>query len=153
MTTLTSTPYKDLNIGQSATRVHSVSHRDIALFAAASGDINPLHLDEDYAKNTVFGGCIAHGIFTGGLVSAAIAMDLPGPGTVYLSQQLDFRLPVKPGDTLTTTVTITDKVDRRRRVTLACEVRNQHDKRVVTGTAVVMAPEHSETIEARPVEL
>ncbi len=87
------------------------------------------------------------------LISAAIAMDLPGPGTVYLSQQLDFRLPVKPGDTLTTTVTVTEKNDRRRRVTLACEVRNQQDKRVVTGTAVVMAPEHSETVDLKPVAL
>lgn len=140
MTTLSNIPYEELSIGQTASRQYQVSQRDIALFAAVSGDINPLHLDHDYAATTAFGGCIAHGMLSGAYISAAIAMDLPGPGTVYVGQQMDFRAPVKPGDTLTITLEVLEKQDRRHRVILGCEVRNQDNKRVVTGTATVIAP-------------
>ncbi len=138
--------FDELAIGQRAESTRTVTMEDIRLFAAASGDHNPLHLDPDYAAGTQFGECIAHGMFTGGLISAALAMQLPGPGTIYLSQSLAFRLPVKIGDTLTVQLTVTDKQPRRRQVTLDCLVLNQHGKKVVTGSAEVIAPALPETL-------
>lgn len=146
MPPLTNTPYPDLEVGQQAHSIRLVTARDIQLFALASGDFNPLHLDPDYAAATEFGECIAHGMFTGALVSAVLANQLPGPGTIYLGQELRFRLPVRIGDTLETRVTVTGKQDRGRRVTLECEVVNQHGKRVVTGVATVMAPAEALTV-------
>ncbi len=138
--------FDELTIGQQAESTRTVTMEDIRLFAAASGDHNPLHLDPAYAAGTPFGECIAHGMFSGGLISAALAMQLPGPGTIYLGQSLAFRLPVKIGDTLTVQLTVTDKQPRRRQVTLDCLVLNQHGKKVVTGSAEVMAPAERETV-------
>ncbi|MEQ9462394.1 MAG: MaoC/PaaZ C-terminal domain-containing protein [Haliea sp.] len=138
--------FDELTIGQRAESTRTVTMEDIRLFAAASGDHNPLHLDPAYAAGTAFGECIAHGMFSGGLISAALAMQLPGPGTIYLGQSLAFRLPVKIGDTLTVQLTVTDKQPRRRQVTLDCLVLNQHGKKVVTGSAEVIAPAERETV-------
>lgn len=138
--------FDELSIGQRAERTRTVTMEDVRLFAAASGDHNPLHLDPAYAASTRFGGCIAHGMFSGGLISAVLAMQMPGPGTIYLGQSLAFRLPVKIGDTLTVQLTVADKQPRRRQVTLDCLVSNQHGKTVVTGTAEVIAPAERETV-------
>lgn len=138
--------FDELSIGQRAESSRTVTMEDVRLFAAASGDHNPLHLDPVYAAGTRFGGCIAHGMFSGGLISAVLAMQMPGPGTIYLGQSLAFRLPVKIGDTLTVQVTVADKEPRRRQVTLDCLVLNQHGKKVVTGTAEVIAPAERETV-------
>lgn len=138
--------FDELSIGQRAERTRTVTVEDVRLFAAASGDHNPLHLDPAYAASTRFGGCIAHGMFSGGLISAVLAMQMPGPGTIYLGQSLAFRLPVKIGDTLTVQLTVADKQPRRRQVTLDCLVSNQHGKTVVTGTAEVIAPAERETV-------
>lgn len=138
--------FDELLIGQQAESTRTVTMDDIRLFAAASGDHNPLHLDPAYAASTRFGGCIAHGMFSGGLISAVLAMQLPGPGTIYLSQSLAFRLPVQVGDTLTVQLSVADKQPRRRQVTLDCRVLNQHGKTVVTGTAEVIAPAERETV-------
>ncbi|MFU8763340.1 MAG: MaoC/PaaZ C-terminal domain-containing protein [Haliea sp.] len=138
--------FDELVIGQRAESSRTVTMEDIRLFAAASGDHNPLHLDPDYAATTRFGGCIAHGMFSGGLISAVLAMQMPGPGTIYLGQSLAFRLPVKVGDTLTVQLTVADKQARRRQVTLDCLVLNQDGKTVVTGTAEVIAPAERETL-------
>lgn len=146
MATVRNHTFDEISIGQTATATRAVSQRDIQLFAAASGDRNPLHLDPDYAAGTVFGECIAHGMFTGALISAALAMQLPGPGTVYLGQSLKFRLPVKAGDHLTVTLEVTAKEPRRRQVTLDCRVSNQAGKLVASGTAEVMAPALRETV-------
>lgn len=146
MTTVHNHTFDEISLGQTATTTREVSHRDIQLFAAASGDLNPLHLDPEYAAGTVFGECIAHGMFTGALISAALAMQLPGPGTVYLGQSLKFRLPVKVGDKLTITLKVTAKEARRRQVTLDCRVSNQAGKLVASGTAEVMAPATRETV-------
>lgn len=147
MDSISNVPYDALSIGQSAASTRLVSRRDIHLFALASGDCNPLHLDPDYAAGTEFGECIAHGMFTGALISAVLANQLPGPGTVYLEQTLRFRAPVRIGDTLETRVTVSEKRDRGRRVVLDCEVLNQDGKRVASGSATVIAPAEALTVK------
>jgi acyl dehydratase len=99
-----------------------------------------VHLDADYAAGTPFGERIAHGMLTGAIISAALAMELPGPGTIYLSQALRFRLPVKIGDTIRVALEVTGKQDRRKLVTLDCKASNAAGQLVATGTAEVMAP-------------
>lgn len=132
--------YDEITIGQTATYSKLIETRDIQLFAALSGDVNPVHLDAAFAATTRFGGCIAHGMLSGAIISAAVAMELPGPGTIYLGQSLRFSLPVKPGDTITVHLEVTGKKDKRCLVTLDCKVFNQLDKLVLSGTAEVMAP-------------
>ena len=97
---ITNKTFDEITIGDTATYTRLVTEREIQLFAAVSGDHNPVHLDPEYAATTQFGECIAHGMLTGAFISAAIAMELPGPGTIYLGQQLSFRAPVLLGDTL-----------------------------------------------------
>ncbi|HEY9036195.1 MAG TPA: MaoC/PaaZ C-terminal domain-containing protein [Pseudomonadales bacterium] len=135
-----SIPYDELVIGQSAEYSKTVSERDIVLFAVISGDANPVHLDAEYARTTIFGERIAHGMFTGSLVSAALAMTLPGPGSIYLAQSLKFRRPVKVNDTITVRLEVTEKRDAKKIVVLDCLVTNQHGDKVATGTAEVIAP-------------
>ncbi|HUH38553.1 MAG TPA: MaoC family dehydratase [Spongiibacteraceae bacterium] len=132
--------YDEITIGQRATYSKTLSELDVALFAATSGDVNPVHLDEAYAATTPFQGRIAHGMWTGGLVSAALAMKLPGPGTIYLNQSLKFTAPVRIGDALTVELEVTAKRDDRKFVTLDCKVRNQNGKLVASGVAEVIAP-------------
>ena len=140
--------YEEISLGQTATYTRTVGEREIQLFAAASGDVNPVHLDEDFAASTQFKGRIAHGMLTGAFISAALAMELPGPGTIYLGQSLRFRLPVKIGDTITVSLEVIEKKDRRQYVTLECKASNQDGKVVATGTAEVMAPSEKMVIEA-----
>lgn len=151
MTQITNRPFDTIQIGDFCKRVHKVSDEDLLLFARASGDLNPLHLDDEYAATTPFKQRIAHGMFTGGLISAALAMDLPGPGTIYLSQDLQFKRPVCIGDELTVILTATEKHEEKPIVTLSCEVINQDGKAVVLGTAKVMAPTKSMTVEAADI--
>lgn len=132
--------YEEITVGQMAEYSKQIEERDIQLFAAVSGDVNPVHLDATYAAGTPFGERIAHGMLTGAVISAALAMELPGPGTIYLSQSLRFRQPVKIGDSITVKLEVTEKQDRRRVVTLDCKAYNQHDKLVANGTAEVVAP-------------
>jgi len=148
MTTISNRPFDTIKIGDFCDRKHTVSEDDLLLFARASGDLNPLHLDEEYAATTPFKQRIAHGMFTGGLISAALAMDLPGPGTIYLSQDLQFKRPVCIGDQLSVVLTAIEKHSEKPIVTLSCEVTNQDGKAVVIGTAKVMAPTKSMTVEA-----
>lgn len=139
-------PYSELAIGQTAQYSKTLTEHDIALFAEVSGDYNPVHLDASYAATTPFGERIGHGMWTGALVSAALAKVLPGPGSVYVSQSIKFTRPVKIGDTVTITLTVTEKQDRRRVVTLACTATNQRDEKVATGEAVVIAPDAAMTV-------
>jgi 3-hydroxybutyryl-CoA dehydratase len=132
--------YDEISIGQTATYSKAVEEKDIQLFAAASGDVNPVHLDAEFAANTPFKERIAHGMLTGAFISAALAMELPGPGTIYLGQTLRFRLPVKIGDTITVQLEVTGKRDDKKFVTLDCKALNQNGKMVASGTAEVMAP-------------
>ncbi|MFK7161191.1 MaoC/PaaZ C-terminal domain-containing protein [Marinospirillum sp. MEB164] len=140
MTELVNRPYDTLNIGDSATFEKTLTEKELVLFAAVSGDVNPVHLDAEFAKTTMFGERIAHGMWSGSLISAALATVLPGPGTIYLGQELSFRRPVKLGDTLTVTLTVKDKQDAKKIVELDCLVVNQQGEKVVLGTAKVIAP-------------
>ena len=142
--------FNEIAIGDTTTYTRLITNQEVEAFAAISGDHNPLHLDPEYAATTAFGECIAHGMLTGALISAAIAMQLPGPGSVYLSQNIQFRAPVMLGDTLTVTLTVTDKHAKRPWVTLQCEVANQEGKSVAKGEAQVAAPTESETVTIVP---
>ena len=133
---------EDLSVGQTAERRHVVTEADIDAFAAVSGDVNPVHLDADYAARTRFGGRIAHGMLAASYLSALLGVDLPGPGAIYLSQSLRFRRPVRIGDEVAARVTIVGIDAERGRVTLetVCLVG---DKSVVEGEAVVMVERRS----------
>ena len=148
MVTFKSTSFDDLEIGTEGTFSKTLTERDIVLFGETSGDINPMHFDEDYASKTMFEGRIAHGIWSAGLISTCIGTVMPGPGSVYMSQELAFKLPVKIGDTLTATVTVKEKNERRSFVVIDCPVRNQYVKVVVAGDAKVMPPPASGEVEA-----
>ncbi|TWI55663.1 acyl dehydratase [Pseudomonas duriflava] len=139
-------PYETLEVGQKAIVSRIVEERDILLFAEVSGDRNPVHLDEAYAAKTAFKGRIAHGMLTGALISAAIACELPGPGSIYLGQSLTFSKPVKLGDTLRIEIEVLEKLPKNR-VRLATRIFNQHDESVVEGEAEVLAPRKPLSIE------
>ncbi len=125
------------SIGQKASFSKKITEADVMTFAEISGDKNPLHLDANYARQTRFGARIAHGAFTFGVISAALGMKLPGPGTVYLSQNLKFVKPVMFDDTLTATVEITGIRADKGIVTLKTKCTNQHGELVAEGEAVV----------------
>ncbi|MGY5857811.1 MAG: MaoC family dehydratase [Candidatus Thorarchaeota archaeon] len=131
------TKYSDLKLGQSAEITHTITEGDIQTFGDLSGDYNPLHFDEDWAKTTMFGGRIAHGILSASFVSTAIGMHLPGPGTIYMSQSMRFMGPVRIGDTITALVEVIKLNDEKERVTLKTTVTNQTDKVVLDGEAMV----------------
>ena len=130
---------EDIEIGMIRSLRKVITDRDIEMFAEVSTDRNPVHLDEDYAQDTIFGGRIAHGMLTAGLVSAVIGEQLPGHGTVYLGQSLKFLAPVRPGDRVHAEVKVTAINLGRRRVTLEthCAVG---DTVVLKGEALVLAP-------------
>ena len=130
---------EDIEIGMSRHLRKVVTDMDIELFAQVSTDRNPVHLDDDYARETIFEGRIAHGMLTAGLISAVIGEQLPGHGTVYLGQTLKFLAPVRPGDMVRAEVTVETIDHSKRRVTLAtrCLVG---DRVVLKGEAVVLAP-------------
>ncbi len=130
---------EDLEIGMSRSLAKVIGDREIALFAELSTDHNPVHLDDAYAQDTIFGGRIAHGMLTAGLISAVIGEQLPGHGTVYLGQSLKFKAPVRPGDRVEASVTVAAIDHGRRRVTLACACR-VGDTVVLEGEALVLAP-------------
>lgn len=130
---------QDIEVGMSRSLTKQVTDRDIELFSEVSTDRNPVHLDEDYARTTLFQGRIAHGMLTASLISAVIGEQLPGYGTVYLGQTLKFQAPVRPGDEVLAEVTVLAVDPDKRRVTLAtrCLVG---DTVVLKGEAVVLAP-------------
>ena len=131
--------FEDLSVGQSAETTKIVAAADVEAFAAVSGDTNPVHLDEAYARTTPFQGRIAHGMLSGAYISAVLGTKLPGPGAIYLTQSLRFRRPVKIGDPVVTKVSVTALDERRGHATLTtvCKVDG---KTVVDGEAVVMVP-------------
>lgn len=130
---------EDLEIGMARSVSKSITDRDIEMFSQVSLDCNPVHLDEEYAQDTIFGGRVAHGMLTAGLLSAVIGEQLPGHGSVYLSQSLKFTAPVRPGDEVTAQVAVTAIDHSRRRVTLDCRCV-VGDKVVLKGEAEVLAP-------------
>ncbi|HCL63273.1 MAG TPA: enoyl-CoA hydratase [Rhizobium sp.] len=144
-TLLTNRTFDEIAIGDSAAIVRSIGRADIDLFATVSGDFNPAYLDTKFAESDVFGHIIAHGLWTAGMISAVLGTKLPGPGSTYLSQDLKFQKPVSPGDTLTATVTVTEKRPEGHIVILDTRCVNQNGEEVLAGTATVIAP--SERIE------
>ena len=130
---------EDIEMGMTRHLRKQVTDRDIEMFAEVSTDRNPVHLDEDYAQETIFEGRIAHGMLTAGLISAVIGEQLPGHGTVYLGQSLKFLAPVRPGDTVRAEVTVTGIDHAKRRVTLDCRCEVD-GKLVLAGEAKVLAP-------------
>ena len=128
-----------MEVGMSRSYAKTLTETDIVLFAAASGDVNSVHLNQEYAEKTPFGGRIAHGILTAGVISACIANRLPGAGTIYLGQTLKFKAPVRPGDTVTAIVTVKSLDPAKNRVVLdtTCQVAG---KTVLEGEATVLAP-------------
>lgn len=137
---ITNRIYDELPIGASAELVRTLTQEDIQAFALVSGDVNPAHVDEEYANASRFHGTIAHGMWAGALISTLLGTEFPGPGTIYEGQVLHFHLPVRAGDTLTVQVRVTDRDDQRRRLTLDCTVHNQNGALVVSGEALVRAP-------------
>ncbi len=130
----------DLKIGQKSSFTKSITETDVYLFAGISGDINPAHINEEYAKNTFFKHRIAHGILSGALISAVIGVQLPGPGTIYESQSLRFLAPVYFGDTITSTVEVKEVLEEKNRVVLTTFCTNQSGIVVTTGEAVALPP-------------
>jgi len=125
-------------LGDKASRTQLITDEMIRSFASLTGDTNPVHLDDDYAAGTRFGRRIAHGMIAAGLISATLANDLPGPGTIYLSQTLEFKRPVYPGDTITTIVEVKNVRSDKPIVTLGTVCTNQDNKIVLEGQAVVL---------------
>jgi acyl dehydratase len=128
-----------IKIGDTASSTKSFSNEDVLSFAEISGDKNPIHLDEQYAATTRFGKRLVHGILTSGMISALLGMQLPGPGSIYLTQTLNFRAPVYIGDTITATVTVTKLREDKPIVTLDTTCKNQDGVVVIDGEAVLLA--------------
>ncbi len=133
-------------IGQSAFCKKTFSKEDIVRFAELSGDTNPVHLDEEYAKQTRFGKPIAHGLLTSTILSQLLGVHLPGKGSIYMEQTIRFTAPVFAGDTITATGTVTAFDEEKNRLTLLTECHNQHGKLVLTGTAIMLVPKEGETV-------
>ena len=127
-----------LKVGDRASLTRTITEEDIAAFARLTGDTNPLHLDEAYARTTRFGRRIAQGLLTAGLISALLGTRLPGPGAIYVEQHLRFTKPVYPGDTITAVAEVTAFQEDKGLVTLKTECFNQEGERVLTGEAVLL---------------
>jgi acyl dehydratase len=132
--------FDELKVGDAASSAHTVTQRDIDLFATVTGDVNPAHVDPAYAETDMFHHIIIQGMWGAGLISAVLGTQLPGPGTIYLSQDLRFRYPISIGDTITATMTVREKKPEKGDVTLDCVCTNQNGKEVITGTAFTRAP-------------
>ena len=131
--------FEDLKIGTTDEFSKTISEADIQTFADVSGDENPVHLNPEYAKATVFKGCIAHGILTASFVSTVIGTRMPGPGCIYVAQNLKFKAPVRAGDTVKAVCTVTELNEKRK----FAEIQTQcfvGDKLVVDGNATIMVP-------------
>ncbi len=127
-----------IDIGQRASMRKTITEADVATFAQISGDTNPLHLDEKYAATTMFKERVAHGMLTAGLISAVLGTQLPGVGSIYLSQSLKFVAPVKLGDTVEAEVEVIEKLEEKSRVRLRTVCRNQSGQVVIDGEALIM---------------
>jgi len=143
--------FDEIVVGDSASIVRTLTQEDIELFAVVSGDVSPAYLDPAYAETDLFHKIIVHGMWSGALISAVLGTKLPGPGTIYLSQDLHFRAPVGIGDTITTTVTVREKRSEEKRIIFDCRCVNQLGHEVVTGAAEVQAP--TEKVRRPRVEL
>ncbi len=133
--------FDQINLGDSASFTKTISESDVYLFAGITGDLNPAHVDAVSAANGMFKQRIAHGMLTGSFISTVLAMQLPGPGTIYVGQNLQFRAPVLIGDTITARVEAIEKLDQRKWVKFKTTITNQDGKLVVDGEATVIPPQ------------
>lgn len=131
---------EDIFVGQTAEMSKTVSETDVYLFAGITGDFNPAHINDQYAKTTPFETRIAHGILSLGFVSTILGMKLPGPGTIYMGQTVKFLAPVRIGDTITAIGTVKEVIKEKNRVIITTSCVNQDGKEVLTGEATVLAP-------------
>jgi len=131
---------KELNIGDKASFQKTISETDVYLYAGITGDLNPAHINQVEAEATMFQGRIAHGMLTAGLVSAVLGMQLPGPGSIYLGQELKFLAPVRMGDTIKAEVEVIEKIEEKNRIKLNTICTNQNGVEVLKGIATIMPP-------------
>ncbi len=143
--------FDEIKVGDSASLQRTLGAKDIQLFAVMSGDVNPAHMDPEYAASSMFHEVIAHGMWGGALISTVLGTIYPGPGTVYIDQTLHFSRPVTIGDTVTVTVTVKEKFERTSHVILDCVCVNQEGRTVIRGTAEVLAP--AEKVKRRRARL
>lgn len=153
MSSIENVTFDELKIGQKAEYTRTINEEEILLFAKVSGDTNPVHLDEEYAATTQFGGRIAHGMLTGALISAAVALNMPGPGSIYLGQTMKFRAPVMIGDTLTVKLEVISKREGKNIAVIDCNVVNQHGKTVVKGEATALVPTEKLIVETAVLQI
>lgn len=132
--------YDQLEVGERCEFSKTVSESDVYLYAGVTGDLNPAHINEAYAAGTFFKNRIAHGMLTAGFISAVIGMQLPGPGSIYMGQTLQFLAPVRIGDTVTARVEVVEKIDEKKRVRLATTCVNQEGTQLISGEALVSPP-------------
>lgn len=132
--------FAEIQVGDTESLTRTLTEKDIQVFAIMSGDINPAHVDAEYAKSEMFHQIIGHGMWCGALISTVLGTQLPGPGTIYISQTIRFKKPVMIGDTITVEVIAIEKNQEKSRVIFACTCRNQHEQTVVEGQAEVIAP-------------
>lgn len=130
----------ELSLGDKAYFQKTITETDVYMYAGITGDLNPAHINEEYAKDTMFKGRIAHGMLTAGLVSAVLGMQLPGPGTIYLKQDLKFTAPVRIGDTIKAEVEVSEMIVEKNRIKLRTTCTNQNGDVVLDGEATVMPP-------------
>lgn len=130
--------FADLKIGDKASMSKTVTEYDVYTFAGVTGDFNPVHINDEFAKQTMFKGRIAHGMLSAGFISAVLGTTLPGANTIYLGQELAFKAPVKIGDTVTATVEVIEKIEGKNRLILKTTVTNQDGVVVTDGKATVM---------------
>jgi 3-hydroxybutyryl-CoA dehydratase len=131
---------EQLQLGDFAQFAKTITDADIVLFAGVTGDLNPAHINEEYAKTTFFKTRIAHGVLLGGFISSVIGMQLPGPGTIYIKQELNFLAPARIGDTITARVEVSEMNKEKNRITLTTTCTNQNNETVLNGQALVSPP-------------
>ena len=148
MPSITSITVEEMEVGQKASYSKTCSWEDVQLFAKVSGDVNPVHLDEDFAAGTQFKQRIAHGMCTSALVSAGVAIVFPGPGSIYLGQDISFKAPVFIDDTIDVELEVESIRKDKSIVSLLFTCQNQHGVTVASGKATIMAPREKVTIEA-----
>jgi len=129
--------FAEINVGDKATFTKKVTEEDVVKFADVTGDTNPAHMDEEYAKTTMFKKRIAHGMISAGMISAVLGTKLPGPGAIYMSQTLKFKAPVNFGDELTAVAEIVEKIEEKKRFKIKTYVENQDGKVVTEGEALI----------------
>jgi 3-hydroxybutyryl-CoA dehydratase len=137
-------PYEEIEIGETASITKMISETDIVNFAGIIGDFNPVHVNPEYAKTTMFGERIAHGMLTASFISTLVGCCIPGVNALYLSQEVKFVRPVKIGDTITATAEVIEKIDAKRRVIMTTTITNQRGEVVVSGKATTMVMQKSQ---------